>query len=191
MHLANLAMMGDLSTSAFTYLVARSNCQRTNIHDIFALNLVGIIKFVGANLGTHRSHYRFALITENEGRVELLVDTRLCDVDIECQSRNLFSTMKGNLFVVRTSIFTGVYHVSRLALEGDARTACLDIICSIDDLDYCRLIFLLCLAEISLIISVQSMKKTLDSSLTRFPYPRTLRQPCANYLSRSISVIFS
>lgn len=95
MHLANLAMMGDLSPSAFTYLVARSNCQRTNIHDIFALNLVGIIKFVGANLGTHRSHYRFALITENEGRVELLVDTRLCDVDIECQSRNLFSTMKG------------------------------------------------------------------------------------------------
>ena len=65
------------------------------MHDIFALNLVGILKFVGANLGTHRSHYRFALITENEGRVELLVDTRLCDVDIECQSRNLFSTMKG------------------------------------------------------------------------------------------------
>ena len=81
MHLAILAMMAIfrllLSESKRTYLVAWSNCQRTNIHDICTLNLRGIVKFVGGNLGTYRSHYLSALITENEGRMELLVDTRL------------------------------------------------------------------------------------------------------------------
>ena len=51
-----------------TYLVAGSNGHGANVHDVII-----------SNLGTHRSDYLSAHITDNVGRIELLVNNGLCE----------------------------------------------------------------------------------------------------------------
>ena len=55
-----------------------SDSHRADEDDLLTSILGGGVILIEANLSSHGSHYLTARIMEDVGRIELLVDTRLC-----------------------------------------------------------------------------------------------------------------